>query len=145
MTKFKLHRIGAYYSIISSVLPPYSIVIFLRSYIKGGITIQERKIYYNQKYVIDKIHNDTGCSIREISNVLNSLRNLVKDKLSDRNINSEIKIFPGLKVTSKYISTEQSKLNLCKNGTINSGYLLYLNGEFSNRFKNEIKQIHDNK
>lgn len=99
--------------------------------------------YYNQKYVIEQIHIDTGYSIREISGILTSLRNVVQDKLSDRDIDSEIKIFPGLKVTSKYIPSEQSNLNLCNNGTIHSDYLLYLNGEFSNRFKNEVKQRGD--
>ena len=52
-------------------------------YIRGGIDIQEEKIYYNQKNIIDEIHKDTGCSIYEISKVLNSLGNVVKDKFSD--------------------------------------------------------------
>lgn len=77
--------------------------------------------------------------MRDIGNVLNSLRNVVKDKFSDRDNYVEIKLFPGLKVTSRYIPLEESNLNLCSNGTIKSDYLLYLNGEFSNRFKNEIK------
>lgn len=111
---------------------------------QGGIAIQEKKKYYNQQYVIDEIHNATGCSIREINCILNSLRNVVREKLSDRDNNSEIKIFPGLKVSSRYIPAEQSNLNLCNNGTIKTDYLLYLNGEFSNRFKREIKQAHDN-
>ena len=72
------------------------------------------------------------------------MRDLVKDKLSDSG-DSELKIFPGLKVTSRYIPTEQSNLNFCNNGTINSDFLLYLNGEFSHRFKEEIKQLHKKK
>lgn len=91
--------------------------------------------------MIDFIQEDTGCSAKDVSKVLSSLRSVVKDKLSDCEDN-ELKIFPGLKVTSRYIPTEQSNLNLCTNGTINSNFLLYLNGEFSNRFKNEIKQLH---
>ena len=67
---------------------------------------------------------------------------MVKDKFSDKDKYVEIKLFPGLKVTSQYIPFEQSNLNLCNNGTITSDYLLYLNGEFSNRFKNEIKEKH---
>ena len=86
----------------------------------------------------------TGCSIDEISKVLNSLGNVVKDKFSDKDKYVEIKLFPGLKVTSRYIPLEQSSLNLCNNGMITSDYLLYLNGEFSNRFKNEIKEQHKN-
>ena len=115
-------------------------------YIRGGIDIQEEKekIYYNQKYVIDEIHKDTGCSIRDINNILSSLRNVVKDKFSDKDKYVEIKLFPGLKVTSRYIPLEQSSLNLCHNGMITSDYLLYLDGEFSNRFKNEIKEKHKN-
>ncbi len=92
---------------------------------------------------MDEIHRNTGCSIRDIHNILDALRNVVKDKFSDENSNVEIKIFPGLKVTSQYIPLEQSKLNLCNNGTITSDYLLYLNGQFSNRFKNEIKEQHN--
>ena len=69
---------------------------------------------------------------------------MVKDKFSDKDKYVEIKLFPGLKVTSRYIPLEQSSLNLCNNGTITSDYLLYLDGEFSNRFKNEIKEKHKN-
>ena len=75
---------------------------------------------------------------------MNSLGNVVKDKFSDSDDCVEIKLFPGLKVTSRYIPLEQSSLNLCNNGMITSDYLLYLNGEFSNRFKNEIKEKHKN-
>ena len=69
---------------------------------------------------------------------------MVKDKFSDKDKYVEIKLFPGLKVTSRYIPLEQSSLNLCNNGMITSDYLLYLDGEFSNRFKNEIKEKHKN-
>ena len=69
---------------------------------------------------------------------------MVKDKFSDKDKYVEIKLFPGLKVTSRYIPLEQSSLNLCNNGMITSDYLLYLDGEFSNRFKNEIKEQHKN-
>lgn len=69
---------------------------------------------------------------------------MVKDKFSDKDKYVEIKLFPGLKVTSRYIPLEQSSLNLCNNGMIASDYLLYLDGEFSNRFKNEIKEQHKN-
>ena len=69
---------------------------------------------------------------------------MVKDKFSDKDKYVEIKLFPGLKVTSRYIPLEQSSLNLCNNGMITSDYLLYLDGEFSNRVKNEIKEKHKN-
>lgn len=105
------------------------------------LKIQKNTKYYNQKFVINKIQKDTGCSARQINIILSSLRDLVKDKLSDGE-DTEIKIFPGLKVTSRYIPTEQSTLNLCNNGIIKSDYLLYLDGEFSHRFKEEIKQTY---
>ena len=111
---------------------------------KEWFTIQQEKKYYNQRFIINQIQNDTGCSARDIGRILSSLRDLVKDKLSDSE-DSELKIFPGLKVTSRYIPTEQSNLNFCNNGTINSDFLLYLNGEFSHRFKEEIKQLHKEK
>ena len=69
---------------------------------------------------------------------------MVKDKFSDKDKYVEIKLFPGLKVTSRYIPLEQSSLNSCNNGMITSDYLLYLDGEFSNRFKNEITEKHKN-
>ena len=69
---------------------------------------------------------------------------MVKDKFSDKDKYVEIKLFPGLKVTSRYIPLEQSSLNLCNNGMITSDYLLYLDGEFSNRFKTEINEKHKN-
>lgn len=125
----------------SSNYSPKSVTKFIL-YRRGGITIQQEKSYYNQKYVIDKIHEDTGCSIRDISNILHSLRQVVIDKFSDKEPYVEIKLFPGLKVTSRYIPAKQSKLNLCSNGAITSDYLLYLDGEFSHRFKNEVKEHH---
>lgn len=111
---------------------------------KEWFTIQQEKKYYNQRFIINQIQNDTGCSARDIGRILSSLRDLVKDKLSDGE-DSELKIFPGLKVTSRYIPTEQSNLNFCNNGIINSDFLLYLDGEFSHRFKEEIKQLHKEK
>ena len=111
---------------------------------KEWFTIQQEKKYYNQRFIINQIQNDTGCSARDIGRILSSLRDLVKDKLSDSE-DSELKIFPGLKVTSRYIPTEQSNLTFCNTGTINSDFLLYLNGEFSHRFKEEIKQLHKEK
>lgn len=81
--------------------------------------------------------------MRDINNVLNSLRDIVQDKFSDMDNNVEIKIFPGLKVSSRYIPLEHSNCNLRNINTNKSGYMLYLNGEFSNRFKNEIKIKHN--
>ena len=110
-------------------------------YIKGGINIQEEKnkIYYNQKNVISEIHDRTGCSNDEISKILNSLGNVVKDKFSDSDDYVEIKLFPGLKVTSKYIPPEQSKSNL---DISDVDFVLSLNASFSDRFRNEVRNLH---
>ena len=110
-------------------------------YIKGGTNIQEEKKYYNQKNVISEIHNVTGCSIDEIAKVLNSLGNVVKDKFSDSDDYVEIKLFPGLKVTSRYIPPEQSKSNL---DISNLDFVLSLNATFSDRFRKEIREKHKN-
>ena len=108
---------------------------------RGGINIQEEKKYYNQKNVISEIHNVTGCSIDEIAKVLNSLGNVVKDKFSDSDDYVEIKLFPGLKVTSRYIPPEQSKSNL---DISNLDFILSLNAAFSDRFRKEIREKHKN-
>ena len=111
-------------------------------YIRGGIDIQEEKekIYYNQKNIIDEIHKDTGCSIYEISKVLNSLGNVVKDKFSDSDDYVEIKIFPGLKVTSKYIPSEQT---VSKRLNIDSEESLFLSAYFTDDFRKKVRQQHE--
>lgn len=81
----------------------------------------------------------TGCSIDDISKVLNSLGNVVKDKFSDSDDYVEIKLFPGLKVTSRYIPPEQSKSNL---DISNVDFVLSLNASFSDRFRNEVRNLH---
>ena len=83
----------------------------------------------------------TDCSIDEISKVLNSLGNVVKDKFSDSDDYVEIKLFPGLKVTSRYIPPEQSKSNL---DISNLDFILSLNATFSDRFRKEIREKHKN-
>lgn len=104
------------------------------------ITIQKiEKTYYNQKNVISEIHNRTGCSPNEIAKVLNSLGDFVKEKFSDKDDYVEIKLFPGLKVTSKYITPEQSKSNLDISGL---HFVLSLSAAFSDYFKKEIRNMH---
>ena len=130
------------FKLIIKRLLPYSVckIFYGYHYIRGGITIQEEKTYYNQKCVIDEIHKDTGCSVYEISKILNSLGNVVKDKFSDSDDCVEIKLFPGLKVTSRYIPSEQFTSNL---GISNMNSILILNAEFSKNFKNKIKEQHN--
>ena len=133
---------GSFQTIIQRLLP-YSVckIFYGYYYIRGGINIQEEKKYYNQKNVISEIHNVTGCSIDEIAKVLNSLGNVVKDKFSDSDDYVEIKLFPGLKVTSRYIPPEQSKSNL---DISNLDFILSLNATFSDRFRKEIREKHKN-
>ena len=65
---------------------------------------------------------------------------MVKDKFSDSDEYVELKIFPGLKVTSRYIPPEQFTSNL---GISNMDSVLMLNAEFSKNFKNKIKEQHN--
>lgn len=102
--------------------------------------MQEKK-YYNQKDIIHIISNATGCSIRDVTNILNSLGNVVKDKFSDTDNYVEIKIFPGLKLASKYIPLNQSGSNLAD--YIKSDHTLYLTANFSRRFKDSVKNLHN--
>lgn len=101
----------------------------------------QTKKYYNQKNVIDEIHKDTGCSIYEISKVLTSLGNLVKDKFSDWDDYVEIKLFPGLKVTSRFMPSEHS---VSKRLNINSEESLFLSASFSDNFRKKIREQHKN-
>ena len=64
---------------------------------------------------------------------------MVKDKFSDSDDYVEIKLFPGLKVTSKYIPPEQSKSNL---DISNVDFVLSLNALFSDRFRKEVRNLH---
>ena len=74
----------------------------------------------------------TGCSIDEISKVLNSLGNVVKDKFSDSDDYVEIKLFPGLKVTSRFIPSEQT---VSKRLNIDSEESLFLTASFTDDFR----------
>lgn len=87
-----------------------------------------------------EISNRTGCPNRDVIFILNSLGGVVKDKFSDLNDHVELKIFPGLKVTSKYIPLEQSKsnLNLQDNDTI-----LRLSATFSDDFRRKVRASHN--
>jgi hypothetical protein len=71
---------------------------------------------------------------------LDSLRDVVKDKFSDSDEYVEIKLFPGLKVTSRYIPPEQSRSNL---NISKLDYVLSLNANFSDYFRQEIRNNHN--
>lgn len=102
----------------------------------------QEKIYYNQQNVINHIADRTGCSPTVVGRILSELGDMVKDKFSDRDKLVEIKIFPGLKVTAEYIPSEQSGINLCNFGFINSNEILKLRASFTSDFKNQIRTMH---
>lgn len=86
------------------------------------------------------IHEKTGYSTNVISDVLNALGNTVKDKFSDYNNNVEIKIFPGLKVTSKYIPSDKS---VSKRLNINSKYSIFMSAIFTDDFRKKVRELHN--
>lgn len=65
---------------------------------------------------------------------------MVKDKFSDKDNYVEIKLFSGLKVTSRYIPPEESKSNL---DISKLEYVLRLNATFSDRFRKDIRVLHN--
>ncbi|MCI9448021.1 MAG: hypothetical protein HFH36_11680 [Lachnospiraceae bacterium] len=104
--------------------------------------MEKPKKLYNQKELIGLISKDTGCPKRDVAKILNSLCGVVKDKFSDKENFVELKLFPGLKITSEYVPSEQYKSNLA--GYIKSGDMLFLSAEFSRRFKDSIRELHKN-
>lgn len=77
--------------------------------------------------------------MRSVTSVLSSLRNVVKDKLGDLDCEVEIKLFPGLSVTSKCIPLEQTNIKPVNDNVADSAYLLCVGSKISDRFKREIK------
>lgn len=102
--------------------------------------IQEKK-YYNQKDIIKEINLKTGCSLKDIYKIINSLGEVVKEKFSDDDNFVELKLFPGLKVTSRYIPSEQSVTNRLNT---NSDYSIFMSSVFSDDFRKKVRQIHNN-
>lgn len=101
--------------------------------------IQKNKVYYNQNDIEKEIHKKTGCSSSEIHTVINALGDVVKDKFSDMDSYVELKIFPGLKVISKYIQPEQSKSNL----NLDNKFVLSLSSVFTDDFRKKVKELHN--
>ena len=80
-----------------------------------------------------------GCSAHDVFKILDTLSDVVKDKISDTD-NAEIKIFPGLKVTSRYIPPEQSKSNL----NLKSNSILSITSVFTDDFRKKVRELHNN-
>lgn len=119
-------------------LPP-TLFVKLSIKVRGGITIQQEKKYYNQKDIISEIHNQTNCSTNDITRILNSLSNIIKEKFSNVDDYIEIKLFPGLKVTSKYVSSNNS---VSKRLNIKSDYSIFMSAIFTDDFRKKIRELH---
>lgn len=91
------------------------------------------------KDIAEEIHRKTGCSPNSITDILKSLGDVVKDKISDGD-NVEIKLFPGLKVTSKLIKPNESKSNL---GISKKEFVLSIKASFSDHFKKEVRTMYN--
>ena len=92
------------------------------------------------KNIAEEIHRKTGYSPDDITNILKSLGDVVKDKVSDGD-NVEIKLFPGLKETSKLIQPNDSKSNL---DISKIGFFLSIKASFSDHFKKEVRTMRNN-
>ena len=108
---------------------------------KGVVTIQEGKKYYNQNEIVKEINLKTGCSLTDIYKITNALGDVVKDKFSDKDNYVELKLFPGLKVTSRYIPSEQS---VSKRLNINSNYSIFMSAVFTDDFRKKVRKLHNN-
>lgn len=64
---------------------------------------------------------------------------MVKDKFSESNNPIELKLFPGLKVSSRYLSPEESKSNLKLQ---NTEHFLSLTSTFTDDFRKKIRELH---
>lgn len=104
------------------------------------MTIIQEKKYYNQKDVIEEINLRTGCSLKDICKIINTLGDVVKDKFSDSDNFVELKLFPGLKVTSRYIPSEQSVTNRLNT---NSDYSIFMSSVFTDDFRKKVRYLHN--
>ena len=79
------------------------------------------------KYSFD----DTFC-------ILNTLGDVIKDNISHHDKCVEMRIFPGLKLTSKFIKSEESKSNL----NLQSNSILSLSANFTDDFRKKVRKSH---
>lgn len=64
----------------------------------------------------------------------------MRDKFSDKDNFVELKLFPGLKLSSRYLSPEQSKSNL---NMQNTEYILSISSIFTDDFRKKIRELHN--
>lgn len=137
---FILHKRGQFYNLLFIDYSPTPFVKLFHIKIKGGITIQKEKTYYNQKDIIYELHKATGYPINNIAKILNSVGDIIRDKFSSTDNSVEIKLFPGLKVTSKYIPSDQS---VSKHLNIKSDYSIFMSAIFTDDFRKKVRELHN--
>ena len=89
-----------------------------------------------------EIQNITGYPISEINQIIYSLGDVIKDKIGNGESNVEIKVFPGLKILSRYLLPSESKSNLPND---NIDYVLNITSNFTDDFRKKIRNIHNSK
>lgn len=88
--------------------------------------------------MIDFISQDSGYSRDDVSQMLDSLGNVIKDKLSDDYDEIHMSIKPGLCIDANYITVEDNQ----KYKT-DLDYILKIKCSLSKRTKMDIKHLHN--
>lgn len=65
--------------------------------------------------------------------------NVIKEKFSNVDDYVEIKLFPGLKVTSKYVSSSNS---VSKRLNVKSDYSIFMSAIFTDDFRKKVRELH---
>ena len=102
--------------------------------------IPNQKKYYNQQEIIHEINKKTKYPTHEITKILNSLGDIVKDKFTDNDSYIEIKLFKGLKIAIKVVPTEKSVSKRLGN-FIKSDTSMIISANFSDSFRKEISRL----
>lgn len=109
-------------------------------------TAIENKIYINQSSVIGEINKLTGYPKSEVYSIFNALSNIIIDKASTVENETEIKICNGIRIVAKYRKLNNIDINLCKDGYMNDNSdRLSLKAKFSDTYKKKIKNKRNHK
>ena len=101
------------------------------------------RVYYNQKDIIDEIQIRTGFSNYHIDKVLNTLSDVLKERLSDTHDIVEIKPFTGLKLISKHSTSKQ--ISNLKDGYLKSDLVMSVTSHMTDYYKKDIKKLYKQK
>ena len=89
----------------------------------------------------------TNYPYKEIYSIMNTVGDVIVDTfVQDENV--EIKLFPGLKLNSRYILKDFGlicKLNSSSSLDINSKYSFFMSATLSDYFKKKVRKIHNKK